>query len=515
MMKKIGHITQYVNQKITQLFEKITRLSLLWRAVICLAGGVVGAFAFAPALNRIGLLAGFILLMILLNGATSKKQSALFGFLFGFGIGAVSLAWVSNALMIDNGSFAVFIVPALAGLGLFMGLFFLFPAWLASFAGAGVKRWVAFACWFVLFEWIRSWFLTGFPWNLIGSVWTDSPLVLQFASVMGVYGLSLITVLLLTAPALLPQYKPLGIMMLVWGMVLFGGWLRLYQAVPEDVFGVQLRLVQPNIAQTLKWNPQRADENLSTLIRLSRENNSHITHVIWPESAVPFLLELNESERLRLMGAVRQNATLITGAMRVVNAEKRQLANSIFIIDDMANITSYADKSHLVPFGEYVPLRGWLPLDKVVPIGADFVAGNGPVTRHIPKAPPASLLVCYEIIFPNAVVADKPKRPDWIINVTNDGWYGLSAGPYQHLGMAQLRAVEEGMPVVRVANTGISAVIDSYGRLLKTLPLGTQGVLDSPLPRAVGATFYALFGNIPLFVLCLLGIFWTRPRRKK
>lgn len=485
------------------------------KALICLLAGMVGAYAFAPWFVWPALLVALTLLMIFLNAATSKKQIVLFGFSFGFGMGIVSLAWVSNALLIDNGAFAVFIPLVLLGLGCFMGIFFMIPALLSYFVQAGVKRWLAFVCWFVLFEWVRSWFLTGFPWNLIGSIWTNYPVLIQFASVMGVYGLSLMTLLLFTAPALLPHKKPLSISLALVAFIIGGSLIRLYQAIPEDVFGVQLRLVQPNIEQTLKWNPQRAEENMSTLIQLSRENNAKISHVIWPESAVPYLLELNPDERLRLMGAVRQNGTLITGAMRVVNQEKRQLANSIFVIDDMANITGYADKSHLVPFGEYVPLRGILPFDKVVPISSDFVAGNGPTTRHVPKAPPASMLVCYEIIFPRAVVSNTPQRPDWIINVTNDGWYGNSAGPYQHLGMAQLRAVEEGVPVVRVANTGISAVISPYGELLHTLALNQRGVLDSSLPRAIGKTFYATFGNIPLFILCGLGILWTLRKCKK
>ena len=485
------------------------------KTLFCLFMGMLGAYAFAPWFIWPTLLLALTFLMLFLNTATSLKQIALFGFAFGFGIGLVSLSWITNALLIDNGNFALLIPLVLAGLGFFMGLFFMLPALLSYFAPSGTKRWIAFTCWLVLFEWIRSWFLTGFPWNLIGSIWTNTPVLLQFAAVMGVYGLSFITILTLTAPALLPRFKPVGICLLIIGLLGIGGWIRLYQATPEDVFGVYLRLVQPNIKQTLKWNPQQAEENLSTLIQLSRENNEKISHVIWPESAVPYLLEINTSERLRLMGAVRQNATLITGALRIINQEKKQLANSIFIIDDMANITGYADKSHLVPFGEYVPLRGLLPFDKIVPIQSDFIAGEGPTTRHIPKAPPASMLVCYEIIFPHAVVSYQPQRPDWIINVTNDGWYGNSAGPYQHLGMAQLRAVEEGLPVVRVANTGISAIISPYGELLKTLDLNQQGVLDTPLPRAINKTIYATLGNIPLLVLCLIGILFTKRYRKK
>ena len=169
------------------------------------------------------------------------------------------------------------------------------------------------------------------------------------------------------------------------------------------------------------------------------------------------------------MGAVRQGGTLIMGGMRAVHPEKRTMANSLFVLNDLAEIQGFYDKSHLVPFGEYVPLRGILPMDKIVPIASDFEAGSGVQTIQVPKAPPAGPLVCYEVIFSGQVV-DRKNRPEWLINVTNDGWYGLSAGPYQHLGMAKMRAVEEGLPVVRAANTGVSAVFDGCGRIIDSLP---------------------------------------------
>ncbi len=457
--------------------------------------GLFSAYAYAPYFFFPILILAFSFLIKNLNNGINKRQTAGIFFCYGAGTGITSMAWIANALLIDGGQFALFIAPALAGMGIFFGLFWLFPALFARWVPAGVRRWLAFACFFVFFEWIRSWFLTGFPWNLIGSIWTDYPYVLQFASVFGVYGLSFVTLVAFSSPALLPNKKPLYFSLLLMLLITGGGALRLYQAKNESVFGVHLRLVQPNIAQTLKWNAEKREENISKLLRLSRENNTSITHVIWPESALPYLIELNTTERLRLMSAVRQGGTLITGGLRVVNQAKKQLANSVFLLNDLADIVGYVDKSHLVPFGEYVPLRQWLPLEKVVPIDSDFVAGQGITTHHIPKAPPAAVSVCYEIIFPHAVAPKKP-RPDWIINVTNDGWYGLSAGPYQHLGMAQLRAVEEGLPVARAANTGISAVINPYGIIEKSLPLNQAGVVDSSLPRALPPTVYARYGNV-------------------
>ncbi len=502
-------------KNLQRVMQQINHSSLLHRSVLSFILGLLSALAFAP-----WFLWGFLLLglsgLVFLLRECRVRQGACIGFCFGLGQGIVSLAWVTNALLIDNGTFAVFVPIALLGLGLFMGVFCMFPSALCCFASQGIRRWLSFCCWFVVFEWIRSWFLTGFPWNFIGSVWTDTVPLLQFASLFGVYGLSLLTLLTFTSLALLPNKKPFVYMLLVSVCIYWGGSLRLYQAVQEDVIGVQLRLVQPNIEQTLKWNPQKRMDIVSKLIALSKKNNGSITHVIWPETAVPYLLEIQPDEREILMSAIRDGGTLITGGLRVVNREKKQLANSVFLLNHMTDIVGYADKSHLVPFGEYVPMRGILPLEKVVPIESDFVAGNGPKTTFVPKAPPASLLVCYEIIFPRAVIDDK-QRPEWIVNVTNDGWYGVSAGPYQHLGMAQLRAVEEGLPVVRVANTGISAVISPYGETLKMLPLGTEGIIDSSLPRPIQKTMYASWGNIPLLIFCLLGILLTIrfPMKKK
>lgn len=479
---------------------------ILKKSLLLFILGFISAFSFAPYFIFPILVVGLSLLMYVINKAQTKKQIALFAFSFGAGLGMSSLSWISHALLIDEGHFVFFIPFVLLGLGSFLGLFFMVPALAASFTKPGIYRWLSFAGWFTLFEWIRSWFLTGFPWNLTGYIWADFPPMIQIASVVGTYGLSLITLLAFTSFALWPKknfiYTSIAILFLCYA----GGSLRIYEGAHDFVWGVKLRLVQPNIAQTLKWDPQKADENFSKLLALSRYNNEEITHVIWPESAVPFLLEKNETERLRLMSAVRQGGTLITGALRVVDMSQKQLANSIFIVDDLAHIKGYYDKSHLVPFGEYVPLRGILPFDKIVPINSDFVSGKGPETIFIPKAPSASMLVCYEAIFPHEIINPK-KRPGWILNVTNDAWYGLSAGPYQHLAITQLRAVEEGLPLIRATNNGISAIINPYGQIISSLALNTEGVLDSSLPRPLPRTIYARFGNslpLGLALLCIL-----------
>lgn len=475
--------------------------------------GGISAFGMAPYYFVPFLALGLSVLLYAINSALKARLAGLYGGAFGFGFGVMSMGWLANALMIDAGAFAWAIPLCWLGMGILFGIFYALPALLSGLYPAGIRRFFAFAGWFVVFEWIRSWIFTGFPWNLIGSVWGWNLPILQSAGVWGIYGLSFVTVLTLSVGAFWPKKKPIIVaiclLVVLWGC---GIW-RLYDATDDKVWGVKLRLVQPNISQTLKWNPEVADENYSKLLRLSRHKNDDITHVIWPEAAVPFLPDVDEAERMRMMGAVRQGGTLITGALRGANKAKRQLANSIFILNDLADIIGYYDKSHLVPFGEYVPFRDILPLDKVVPIGGDLLAGQGVKTLPIPKAPPAGFLVCYEVIFSGRVI-EQGRRPAWLINVSNDAWYGLSAGPYQHFDMAKLRAIEEGLPVVRVANNGISAVIDGYGRVLDSLDLGQEGVLDSALPKALSAPVYAKTGPWPILILALGCILFSVKRQK-
>ena len=425
------------------------------------------------------------------------------GFWFGAGLGAVSMHWLTTALMIDGGRFALLCPLVWIGFGIFFGLYWALPCGIAALYPVGPRRWLAFTGSFVFFEWVRSWFCTGFPWNPLGNIW-DYTCVLQIASVIGVYGLSGITLLTFTAFGLgikkkLPWITG-GIFIILVGL----GALRLAASDNQNVWGTHLRIVQPNIPQTLKWNAQKARDNTEKIIQLSRTDSDKITHILWPETAVPYLLDIEVEERLNLMRALPQKSVLITGAMREADPAYHNVANSIFVMDDLTDIHEIYDKSHLVPFGEYMPLRDYLPIQKIVPIASDMVAGKGIKTTPVLNTLPASLLVCYEAIF-SGQVADKNNRPAWMFNATNDGWYRLSNGPYQHLEMTRMRAVEEGIPLVRAANTGISAIIDPYGRVIKSLPLGTEGVIDGDLPMALSPTLYARGGVwIPLGLAILL-----------
>ena len=289
--------------------------------------------------------------------------------------------------------------------------------------------------------------------------------------------------------------------------------MRLADASLALVPNVTLRLVQPNIPERDKWDPARVRDNLLELMRLSCPG-SRISDLVWPEAAVPFYLADEEAVRHELARMVPKDGLLLTGTLRrapIATATTTiggayDAYNSLEALDAAGQIVASYDKFHLVPFGEYIPLRGILPIDKLTPGRGDFASGPGPRTLELPHLPPVSPLICYEAIFPGDV-ADPARRPRWLLNVTNDAWFGDSSGPYQHFESARLRAVEEGLALVRVANTGISGVVDPYGRVTARLGLGAKGILDVPLPAALaGATPMARFGSFPLGVLLLAAL---------
>ena len=475
--------------------------------------GMASCLAFAPWFIFPVLWAGFAILSAKNNDAT-HKQSFANTFWFGAGLGVTGMNWLAYTMTLDGSDYTWLIPFIWLGFGLFFGLYYGLTAFFASFSRPGIPRWLAFAGWFGLFEWVRGWAFSGFPWNVVGNIWNNTLPILQTVSVVGVYGLGILTVLLFTTPYFGRRLKPTLWALLALGILYALGSWRLYDAKNEMVWGVHLRVVQPNIPCSLKWNPAQAQNNIRKMIRLSKENNDKVTHIIWPEAAFAFLVNYDHQDRANLMPAMRQGSVLITGAMRAVDSKAQTVANSLVVLDDLTNIRSFYDKAHLVPFGEYTPLRGILPLDKFVPFESDIIAGPGPHTIPIYKAAPAAPMVCYEAIFSGEVV-DKTKRPEWLINVTNDGWYGNSAGPHHHFAMAQTRAVEEGLPLVRSANTGISAVVDGYGRIREKLDLGAEGVIDTDLPQALPPTIFSIYGNTVPLLLATLFILASFFKQKK
>jgi len=430
------------------------------------------------------------------------------------------LYWISFSFLVDASTFAWMIPFAVIGLSAFMAFYIGLGSWVTFLtAPAGLCRVFSMAVWWAAFEWLRGWAFTGFPWNLLGTIWTNVESMIQIASITGVFGLSLLTALAAAAPAAL-GYGSLtkrirwNYLVVVWALfagVWMWGEFRLQNAGSEFTDGVHLRLVQPNIAQRDKWNPQLRRQHFDTLLRLSRQESDTQagapTHVIWPETATPlFLSAIPQAIRL-VSQAAPPGGALLTGAPRQSRpaGKPREIWNSFHVVNSAAEVIQTSDKYHLVPFGEYVPSKSLLNISSLTG-RTDFSAGPGPSALSVPGAPPVTPLICYEAIFPGKVTPDDlSQRPGWLLNLTNDAWFGVSTGPYQHFAATQLRAVEEGIPLVRVANTGISGVTDAYGRVLGQTKLNEEIALDSLLPRAlVEPTWFARHGNVTFLVITIL-----------
>jgi apolipoprotein N-acyltransferase len=311
-------------------------------------------------------------------------------------------------------------------------------------------------------------------------------------------------------------------------MVGYGAW-RLPAEPSPLVAGVKLRLMQPNLPQDAKFSPRNSEAILNQYLALSDRATTpttlgvqDATHLIWPESAFPFLLGRTPAALSRIAALLPPQATLITGAARggeALPGEARPpIYNAIQVVDDEGAILSSYDKVHLVPFGEYLPaifatLIRSVGLSEFVAVPGGFAAGPRRAILSVRGLPPVAPLICYEAIFPGEVMPEQGPRPGLMLNLTNDGWFGQTSGPYQHFAQARMRAIEQGLPLVRVANTGISGVIDGYGRVIASLPLRHQGVLDSGLPRSVSETPYSRYGELGLLVIILTFSLFFRHRR--
>ena len=481
-----------------------------FKYIVLILLGISSALSFAPYYYTPFLMAGFSTLFYFLNNAKKKYTGFLLGFCFFGAFGASSLNWLSQALLLDNGEYA-YVIPAMwIFMWIVYGCFNGVACFLSMLTKKGYCRLFAFAGWMVIFEWIRTWIWTGFPWNLMGYALGDWLPLLQSASFWGIYGLTFVVVCTFSVFAFLPKIKPL---LVAVGAIIFLyilGQIRLYSTTTDYVMGVKLRLVQPAISQSHKWKEDVMEENVKETMLLSMKDNKGITHIIWPEVAVPYFLNQNIRMQIFLIPAIPSGATLITGGMRLVENPDgtRQATNTVFQLDDMGRIINYYDKVHLVPFGEYMPFRKVLGLEKFAKNTLDFLEGDSHKALPIQNAPSVSPLVCYEIIFSSEIV-DKKHRPGWLVVVSNDAWFNTSAGPYQHFQMARLRSIEEGLPLVRAANTGISAVVDSYGRIIAYKGLMEKGVLDSQLPVAIKPTLYADYGRTIPVLMSFLVILYT------
>ncbi|HEY1723760.1 MAG TPA: apolipoprotein N-acyltransferase [Magnetospirillaceae bacterium] len=492
--------------------DRATRLGALsgWRrAGVLIALGILATLTLPP-LNFVPLLwIAFSGLALMLDGANTRWRAFGTGFWFGWAHHAAGVYWIAYALLVDPEKFGWMIPFAVLGLGAFMAIFVGLGTLIArEIAPPGIARILALAAAWAFSEWLRDWVFTGFPWNLIATAWVDVLPVVQFASIAGAFGLSLLSVAITAMPAALARPNRIGpgavgASLTVLALVAAWGWSRVPDAPMPNQPNIRLRLVQPSVPERDKWAPANRPRELLDLITLSKSAGSDkVTDVIWPETAVPYFIDQDQGARGVAAQAVPPGGLLLAGAERATlpDVTPFQVWNSLEAVTAEAQIIATYDKAHLVPFGEYMPLRHILPLDSIAAGSVDISAGPGLRTLHLPGLPPVSPLICYEDIFPGAAL-DRSDRPQWLLTITNDGWFGMSAGPYQHFAAGRLRAIEEGLPMVHNGNTGITAFVDPYGRVLSRLPLGAVGVLDGDLPQALPPTFFAAHGNIIALVL--------------
>jgi apolipoprotein N-acyltransferase len=488
------------------------------RAVAAFLLGVCATLSLPPFFVLPMLMLSVCGWFVLARSALTGRQALLTGWWWGLGFFMSGLYWMCISLLVDAEKFAWLIPFCLFGLN---GIIALYPA-LATFAFWKISKkfqlellpatLLFVVCWSVS-EYLRSLLFTGFPWNLVGYTWAVWVPAMQSASIIGIQGLTLITMLLAISPIWFSLHRKtfMGLWTL-WAAVLVWG----VQHVPTNIAETktQIRIVQASIPQTLKWDPKERINGIRKHFSLSiQDSEVKPDIIIWPESAVPLAINQEPILTRDLAKIAPEKGALITGGIRIDDA---QYYNSIYAITN-AGIAAVYDKHHLVPFGEFVPFRSILPLDKITYGTTDFSRGKGALTMDIDGIPSFNPLVCYEAIFSGDIHVD-PSRTRWMLNLTNDAWFGTSTGPYQHFHMTRFRAVEFGLPLVRAANTGISAVIDPYGRITHSLGLNESGALNAALPEArmVASTWFAYLGNLPyLLMLCvILGLLFWRNRQK-
>ena len=470
-----------------------------WRGGATAVGlGALAALALPPVHLVPVLLLSLPGLLLLAGSRASARGAGWMGFWWGFGFHLFGLYWITEAILIEAAQFWWLVPLAVPALSVVMAVFVAVPAAVAWRFAPGWPRMLGFAGLFVLGEMLRGVVLTGFPWNPLGSVWAFGALFLQPAAWVGVFGLSLMTLVVFLAP--LRGWRSAagaGLGLAVWAGL---GAVRL--AAPEPP--VQLPgvvVVQGNIPQDRKWDRAMLADHFRRYLTLTAQGLREVGQpavVVWPETASPYLLDRDTVAR-QMIAAAAGGATVLAGSVRF-DAQDRPRNSLVAVTGDGATAAIY-DKAHLVPFGEYQP--SWARVGVQLVRGDGFAPGPGPVTLHVPGLPPVGPSICYEAIFAGAVV-DAADRPGWMVNVTNDAWFGNSAGPYQHLAAARLRAVEEGLPLVRAANTGISAVFDARGRTVARLGIGETGVITAPLPDSLPGTLFSRAGNFSAIAAALV-----------
>ena len=526
---------------IVALAERVSQLAGWRRRAAAMVAGAASVLALAPFFCWPVLWVTLPILIWLLDGAAVPHQdrirwfrrplvaAAETGWWFGFGYFLVGLFWIGEAFLVEAEVFAVLMPLAVLVMPAGLALFYAAATAAASlFWRAGIWRVLALALAISATEWLRGHILSGFPWNVLGYALTYPVSLMQSAAVFGIYGLTFIAVLIFGLPAViwteaggrLRRSAAIAVAIVPLLVAFTAGHIRLARAEASTVPGVNLRIVQPSVLQRDKWRPEHQLRIFNEHLDLSRRDASGklddlagVTHLIWPEAAMPFL-PLDTPEALKAIGdLLPENTVLITGALRAERAppdapRPRMFFNSLLVLGAGGRLINLYDKIQLVPFGEFLPLRTVLEsigLRQLTHFIGGFHGGSSPrPLLAVPGLPPVLPLICYEAIFPSTLVP-LSERPGIIVNLTNDGWFGNTTGPRQHLHQSRVRAVEQGVPLVRVANNGISAVFDPYGRSVGRMDLNVRGVLDVALPAALHSPLYGRIGDLAFFTIWLLG----------
>ncbi len=531
----LGKTVNALSQRIERIEGWFILLSGWSRNAAAFFAGAVSSLAMPPFDFVFALFLTVPVLVWLIDGASSEPSAGIFsrlyegfkpGFFFGFGYFVAGLWWIGNAFLVEAETFAWALPIAVVAVPAVLALFWGCATALARLFWFGeARRLFMLAGCLALFEYFRGFVATGFPWNAIGYAAYFNPQTMQTASVLGIYGVTAFVILVAALPIYLATEHSSSspkryVLLFLWLALVtvhvgYGVW-RLDSKQSGFVENVNLRLVQPAIDQAEKFDPKFEAELFQRYLDLSvteaGDNNlSGVTHLIWPESAFPFLLTERRDALSSIAAMLPEGTSLITGAARAESgsSEGNSLVfNSVYVIDDKGIIVSAADKVHLVPFGEYLPLQEIvesLGLEQLTQVQGGFTAGNSRKLLSTGLGPSFLPLVCYEIIF-SGDIWKQQIRPGWILNLTNDAWFGITPGPYQHERKAIVRGVEEGLPVVRAANSGVSGIYSAYGESVVRLELAERGVLDAGLPPALSITIYAVYGNI-IFWSVLAGFF--------
>ena len=496
------------------------------RIGLALAAGVLAALVHPPFGFLPGLVA-YPLLMLLAERSTSARGAFWVGWLAGFGYFLVGCWWVAEAFLVNPAQawmapFAASLLPA--GIGLFWGAA---TALHRRFAPAGLSRVLVFAALFVVMEWLRGHVLTGFPWNPAGAGWRAGSAASQFAAIAGVYGLSLVTVAAAAAfgPLLGPGRRKgrIGVALAgagVFAALIVGGTVRLAGAEAQET-ATRVRIVQPDVDQESKWTPEAYRSIVDRYVNLTaRPGEARPDLIVWPEGALPASFDdvfaPGSPDGAAIARALQPGQTLLAGFGRGERGDDGRVRyfNSLIALHDEGGeglrIAAVYDKHRLVPFGEFLPLGGVmsaLGVRSLVHMPADFSPGPTPAPIDLPNGPRVQPLICYESLYPGFTPGGRG-RPEWIVNVSNDAWFGATSGPLQHLNLASYRAIETGLPVVRATPTGVSAMIDPWGRVVdgQRLDSGESGVIDARLPAPAGRTLYGRFGDLIFGLMILVGL---------